>query len=367
MLDETLLKREEKAMLALRSLYRRYGYRPFRMSRFEEYEFYMRNKDYLESGRIITFTDTDGKLMALKPDVTLSIIKNGVDEPGCRQKVYYDESVFRVPAGGQQFREIRQAGLECIGEIRLYDVYEVLLLAAESLGAISDRFVLDLSHLGILSALLEETGQEESFRRRAAACFGSKNAHDLRDLCLSREVSPAVTERLCRCAALSGPLPETVRELEGICPPGAADCLEELRTLSRLLGETPWGERISLDFSVVNNMGYYSGIVFSGFLEGIVDPVLSGGRYDRLMHKLGRRSGAIGFAVYLDLLNSLRSDGPEGDPDILLLIPGDADPERVARAVGKLTAAGGSVSVQERIPAVGGYGKCLRLEEVEPC
>ena len=143
MLDETLLKGEERAMLALRSLYRSYGYRPFRMSRFEEYEFYMRNKDYLESGRIITFTDTDGKLMALKPDVTLSIIKNGEDEPGCRQKVYYDESVFRVPAGGQQFREIRQAGLECIGDICLYDVYEVLLLAAESLGALSDRFVLD--------------------------------------------------------------------------------------------------------------------------------------------------------------------------------------------------------------------------------
>ena len=86
MWDETLLKGEERAMMALRSLYRSYGYRPFRMSRFEEYEFYMRNKDYLESGRIITFTDTDGKLMALKPDVTLSIIKNGVDEPGCRQK-----------------------------------------------------------------------------------------------------------------------------------------------------------------------------------------------------------------------------------------------------------------------------------------
>ena len=367
MLDETLLKGEERAMLALRSLYRSHGYRPFRMSRFEEYEFYMRNKDYLESGRIITFTDTDGKLMALKPDVTLSIIKNGEDEPGCRQKVYYDESVFRVPAGGQQFREIRQAGLECIGDIRLYDVYEVLLLAAESLGALSDRFVLDLSHLGILSALLEETGQDEAFRRKAALCFAEKNAHDLRDLCGSRGVSPAATERLCRCAALCGPLPETVRELEGLCPAGAEESLEELRTLSRLLGKTPWGERISLDFSVVNNIGYYSGIVFSGFLEGIVDTVLSGGRYDRLMHKLGRRSGAIGFAVYLDLLSALRPPEPEMDADVLLLVPEDADPERVARAAGRLTAAGRSVSVQERAPAAGSFGECIRLEEAETC
>ncbi len=367
MLDETLLKREERAMLALRALYRRYGYRPFRMSRFEEYEFYMRNKDYLESGRIITFTDTDGKLMALKPDVTLSIIKAGVDEPGCRQRVYYDESVFRVPAGGQQFREIRQAGLECIGEIGLYEVYEVLRLAAESLGAISDRFVLDLSHLGILSALLEETEQDESFRREAAACFAEKNAHDLRSLCRSRGIPQELTDKLCRCAALSGPLEETARELEELCPPAAGKYLEELRTLGRMLAGTPWGERISLDFSVVNNMGYYSGIVFSGYVEGIVETVLSGGRYDRLMHKLGRKSGAIGFAVYLDLLNALPGEKTERDADVLLLAPAGADPERVARAAERLAAEGRRVSVQERVPAAMEYGECIPLEEVEPC
>ena len=367
MLDETLLKREERAMLALRALYRSRGYRPFRMSRFEEYEFYMRNKDYLESGRVITFTDTDGKLMALKPDVTLSIIKNGEDEPGCRQRVYYDESVFRVPAGDRRFREIRQAGLECIGDIGLYDEYEVLLLAAESLGAISERFVLDLSHLGILSALLEETGLDEGLRHRAAACFGSKNAHDLRALCLGAGADPELTEKLCRCAALNGPLEETVGELEGLCPPGAAESLEELRTLGRLLGKTPWGDRVRLDFSVVNNMGYYSGIVFSGYLEGIVETVLSGGRYDRLMQKLGRRSGAIGFAVYLDLLGALSGEQPTPEADVLLLVPAGADPERVAGAVEKLTAAGKQVSVQGRVPAGSADAKAIRLEEVEAC
>ena len=365
MLDETLLTREERAMLALRGLYRKYGYRPFRMSRFEEYEFYARNKDYLENGRIITFTDTDGKLMALKPDVTLSILRSGEDEPGCRQRVYYDESVFRVPAGGQSFREIRQAGLECIGDIGLYDVYEVLLLAAESLGALSDSFVLDLSHLGVLSALLEETGQEEGFRRKAAACFAEKNAHDLRDLCRREGVDPGLTERLCRCAALSGPLQETVGELEALCPSGAETALEELRTLARLLKEKPWGERILLDFSVVNNTRYYSGIVFSGFLEGIVEPVVSGGRYDRLMRTVGRRCGAIGFAVYLDLLSALHTEREEKDADVVLLIGPDADPELAARAAEGFAAAGKRVSVQSGIPAGLWYAELVRLAEAE--
>ena len=75
-MDETLLKREERAVFALRALYRRYGYLPFKMSKFEEYELYARNKDFLLSDRVITFTDLNGRLMALKPDVTLSILKN---------------------------------------------------------------------------------------------------------------------------------------------------------------------------------------------------------------------------------------------------------------------------------------------------
>ena len=39
-MDKTILKREEAAVFALRELYCRYGYTPYRMSKFEAYEFY---------------------------------------------------------------------------------------------------------------------------------------------------------------------------------------------------------------------------------------------------------------------------------------------------------------------------------------
>ena len=75
---EEILKREELAMLKLRELYRRYGYTQYKMSKFEPYDLYVRNKSFLVSENILTFTDTDGKLMALKPDVTLSIDRKSV-------------------------------------------------------------------------------------------------------------------------------------------------------------------------------------------------------------------------------------------------------------------------------------------------
>ena len=75
------LKYDEQAVFLLRSLYSKYGYKQYKMRKFEEYDLYVRNKDFLISDSVITFTDTNGKLMALKPDVTLSIIKNTADNP----------------------------------------------------------------------------------------------------------------------------------------------------------------------------------------------------------------------------------------------------------------------------------------------
>ena len=79
-MSENMMTKMERTSLSLRSLYKKYGYLPYKMSKFEAYDLYVRNKDFLRSDGVITFNDTDGKLLALKPDVTLSIIKNGSDE-----------------------------------------------------------------------------------------------------------------------------------------------------------------------------------------------------------------------------------------------------------------------------------------------
>ena len=47
----------------LRMLYEQMGYKRFKMSKFEEYDLYVKNKDFLISDSIITFTDRSGKLV----------------------------------------------------------------------------------------------------------------------------------------------------------------------------------------------------------------------------------------------------------------------------------------------------------------
>ena len=195
-MEDKLLKNEEKAIFALRALYKAHGYLPFKMSKFEEYELYAENKDFLVSDRIITFNDTNGKLMALKPDVTLSIIKNTTDAKGVKQKVFYNENVYRVSQRTHQYKEIMQAGLECVGDIDSYDLFETVLLAAKSLELISPDFVLDVSHLGILTAVLDEIGGSEGFRRETAVCIAGKNRHDLIRLCDGEGIPAEQTRRV---------------------------------------------------------------------------------------------------------------------------------------------------------------------------
>ena len=151
------LSAAEQMALDLGALFESSGYLPYKMSKFEEYDLYARNKDFLISDGVITFTDLSGKLMALKPDVTLSIAKNSKDLPWV-QKVYYKENVYRVSRGAHGYKEIMQLGLEALGEIDDYTVLEVLSLAEQSLSRISDESVLEVSHLGIIKELTDSLG-----------------------------------------------------------------------------------------------------------------------------------------------------------------------------------------------------------------
>ena len=362
MIDTKVLKNEEKAVFALRSLYGRYGYQPFKMSKFEEYDLYVRNKDFLVSDSVITFNDTDGRLLAMKPDVTLSIIKNTTDGEGIKQKVYYNENVYRVSGKTHRFKEILQAGLECIGDTDIYDTFEVVYLAAKSLESVSSDFVLDVSHMGILSALLNEATEQKLFKKEITRLIAEKNRHEAEALCKEYSISKKYTDILMSLFELYGSGDSVIEKLMPICESEASRAaLSELKTLWQLLKGTEFSDRIRLDFSVINDMNYYNGIVFKGFLAGVFEGVLSGGEYGMLMHRMGRRSNAIGFALYLDLLEELEGERERYDVDVLLLYS-DSSADMLIEEKTRLINEGKSVFTAKKIPEKIRYREILDLD-----
>lgn len=355
-------KNEETAMYKLRSLYYEYGYQHYKVNKFEEYDFYVRNKTFLVSENILSFTDTNGKLMALKPDVTFSIIKNLKDGDSSMKKVFYNENVYRPSSDSGYFREIPQTGLECIGDIDTYSQCEVIMLAARSLEAISEDYILDVTDVRFISGLLEEAELTDIGFEKAVELIKEKNVSGIKQLCKAENVDEELSDRICRAVSMYGPAEETLRTMEELARNDKSrEALSQLEEIFGVMACYGVCDKVKIDLSLIGDMNYYNGIVMNGFISGVPAAVLSGGRYDNLVHKMGKKSGAIGFAVYLDRLERYGEKAKEYDVDVLLLYRDDTPCGKIIEETQKIISGGETVRAGKQDSGDVRYKRLVRI------
>ena len=302
------LQPKERASFALRALYEAAGCRKYHMGRFEEYGLYQENRSFLSSEQVITFTDLDGRLLALKPDVTLSIAKTAQPAPGETLCYYYHENVYRPSAESHTFKEISQMGLEMLGAVGETQVQQAVCLAARSLDALGAEWVLEVSHMGYLFGLFDALGVPDAARAKLLEKLREKNAHELRAAAGAAGLADAA-DTLCSVLNLCGSYADTLAKAAALCRNDAMRAaVAELEALAVPLEKA--GGVIRLDMTLAGEMEYYNGLVFQGYLKALPRPLLKGGRYDLLLQKFTPGAGAIGFAVYLDELDRLNAMPP---------------------------------------------------------
>ena len=307
--DLARLQPKERASFALRALYEAAGCRKYHMGRFEEYGLYQENRSFLSSEQVITFTDLDGRLLALKPDVTLSIAKTAQPAPGETLKYYYHENVYRPSAESHTFKEISQMGLELLGEVKEPEVRQTVCLAARSLEQMGQPWVLEISHMGYLFGLFDALGVPEAARPGLLETLRAKNIHELRAAAKAAGLSDADANALTALLSLSGEYAVALPKAAALCRNARMEAaVAELEALAQPLAEA--GGSIRLDLTLAGEMEYYNGLIFQGYLRPLPRPLLKGGRYDLLMQKFTPGADAIGFAVYLDELDRLSAPLP---------------------------------------------------------
>lgn len=199
-------------------------------------------------------------------------------------------------------------GLECIGALTGADVREICALAAESLALIDGEFVFAVSHMGYLSALIDECGVKEADKPKVIECVRARNAHDLP----SAAGEGADAGRIAEIIRSDTDFPSALALLKSCAAGrGTRSAADELGALYDSFTGTPYRDRIRLDLSIVNDVDYYNGIIFQGYVSRVPKPILSGGRYDGLLSRIGREQGAMGFALNLGELNAFYPRGKE--------------------------------------------------------
>jgi len=337
------LTAQERITLELQNLYQQYGFVKFRMSRFEEYRLYLENQSFLPSEQVITFTDLDGRLLALKPDVTLSIVKNAKPGEGV-QRLYYTENVYRAARESGAYREISQMGLELLGRVDDYAKAQVVQLALRSLKATGREYLLDLSHMGFVVGLLEHLQLPNAIGSSLLECLREKNAPELRRRAAAAGLDAGKVELLCGLTTLYGKFLPTLERAEVLdCGDRAKEALAQLRRLYNAIPDDLKADHLRLDLSMINDISYYNGVIFQGFVQGVPHCLLAGGQYDRLMERFGKQGGALGFALYLDELDRLQAAAPELDADLLVEYDPEVSADAIAAAVEEYTAQGKTV------------------------
>ncbi|MCD7803369.1 MAG: ATP phosphoribosyltransferase regulatory subunit [Clostridiales bacterium] len=286
---------------ALTRLFSQRGYSEIITPEEEFYDLFAMTGAAMPQEEIVKIIDRSGKICVLRPDCTTPIARvaaTRLKDMVLPQRFYYNQTVYRSSFGHQgQNSEIPQCGIELIGAKGKKADLEVIATAVDALRACGlERFHIELGHADIYPAFARRLDMDDEARETMRSLIESKNFAALNDF-LAPYGDRAGVRAIQRLVYLFGGA-EVLDEAEALA--GEMPAIGYLRDIYSQLSRSGYGDYIRFDLGLVNHIGYYTGPIFRGYVEGAGNAVLSGGRYDQLCGSFGRPAQATGFAVDVD-------------------------------------------------------------------
>ena len=257
-------------------MYDSYGYKRISLPSFEEYDLYNENKDFIDRN-VLTVMSPNGKLLALRPDITLSVAKKiSKDQSLKYSKIYYQENTYNLTKY-VGYDEDEQLGIELIGKESTFLDFEIVDLAIKSLDIINEKSMITLSHARFISSIFDNLNLEYEIKEEIFDCINKKNSHDIKKILENNKfISENVKQLIYKIPELSGDLEDIEKELlKYEVNDDIKKILLELKQLNNLLFKFHKKSKIVFDFSIVKNLNYYNGIILQGYIEGFPNVILT--------------------------------------------------------------------------------------------
>jgi ATP phosphoribosyltransferase regulatory subunit len=284
------------------------------------YALFEKGMGQAEAQRSFRFTDNDGRMLSLRPDVTSSVARIAATLLADRPRplrICYAAPVFRQqqPSHAEWRRENTQLGCELIGAGGRAADLEILLLAAEILSQIGlgESFVITINDVGVFNALLAGLDFDDSTRESLRRLIDTRDGTELQRFLEAQKLSGIVPESLSRLSRLNGKgeVLDDARRL--ITSPSALEAIDSLAELWRVIESLGLQDCFEIDLADVSSLDYYTGLSFKVFVRGIGYRVGRGGRYDGLTANFGVAEPAVGFILSLDSLTEVLGRSASGN------------------------------------------------------
>lgn len=319
----------------LKDLFTAQGYRRVMTPALEFYDVFGKSAaKYLPKESMYKLTDHKGRLMVLCPDCTVPVARltatrlKGMPMP---LRLFYNHNIYRMfPELKGKSTEINQVGIELIGGEKLRSDLEVVELAARCLSTIGNgKYRLELCDIGYFKAIMNSLDVDEDTKEEIRYQIEQKNYASLTDM-LGKYKDSKAAQALLKLPRLFGGAEVFEKAYELFGENGAKESLDYLKGIYEYLQALGLGDRVIIDLGLVNLAEYYTGIIFRGYFHGIGEQVLSGGRYDQLLHDFGVEECSVGFGINVDLASQKVKTVEENIPEVLVFAP---DTKFLAKAV----------------------------------
>lgn len=285
-----------------------FGYHTIETPTFEFFDVFNREIGTIPSKDLYKFFDREGNTLVLRPDITPSIARAAAmyfGEETMPIRLCYAGNIFINNSSYQgRLKESTQLGAELIGDSSIEADAEILAMAVESMKTAGlKEFQISVGHAGFLKGLMEASGLDEEQEEELRELISNKNFFGVEEVTGTLELS----EELQKLFGLLGGFYNSPEQLEeakqyAVNYERIADALNYLTSLHEVLKEYEVEDYISYELGALSDYHYYTGIIFSGYTFGTGEPIVKGGRYDKLLKYFGKDAPAIGFAVALDQL-----------------------------------------------------------------
>jgi len=309
-------------------LFKSWSYREVVSSSFEYYDTLAMNVG-VDTLDLLKIVDRDGHILALRPEMTSPIarlVATRMKDQKLPQRLFYLANVFRYESDAQKgrHREFYQAGVEFIGTKGTKADAEIIALAVEALETAGLRgFQIGLGHMEITKGLLKQLNGADNAERvmKIKQALSQKSYVELAKLLNFKEQS--IEESIFKLITTQNTLDQAVASLKSIVTaPELERSIKDLEDLVSSLKAYGVDQRIFVDFSILRDFDYYTGIVFEGYSECLGFPICGGGRYDELLGSFGNSNPATGFAIgverVLEALNKENNMIEESKIDYLI-------------------------------------------------